>query len=120
MNSDELSDGFVKSSTDASKPTSLVLAISFSVAAFLFAFVQAWISSFGVDTLPRFARIFDHPQALGGLVAEAVGGSLIFPATHMALASVFKSKRNPSSRRRIFIGWSIFTIILGLVSLGNA
>lgn len=97
--------------------TSLGLAITFSLVSFLFAFVQSWIHSFGLQTLPRIATAFNHPQALSELIAESVGASLLFPIAHVAIASFFKSKRNPSSRRRIFIGWSLVTIVVGVLSL---
>lgn len=108
------SEGIGKSSTEH---ISLVLAITLSLVAFLFAFAPSWIHSFGLDTLPRIATAFSHPQALSELIAESVGASLLIPAAHVASASPFKSKRNPSSRRRIFIGWSLATIVVGVLSL---
>lgn len=108
--------------TDA-KPanhTSLTLAMVLSFASFSFAFVQTWILSFGVETLPRIATVFKHPHVLSELVAESLGASLFFPIAHVAIASLFPSMRNPSSRRRIFIGWSIFIMALGAWSLWNS
>lgn len=107
----------ISDETNTAKHTSLTLAVAISLAAFLFAFVQTWIHSFGLQTLPKIATSFDHPQALFEMVAESVGASLLIPAIHVGVASFFKSKRNPSSRRRIFIGWGIFTIMLGIWTL---
>lgn len=103
---------------NSAKQTSLGLAVTLSLAAFLFAFVQVWIDRLGLQTLPRIGfSVLNHPQATSELVATAIGGSLLFPLAHVAIASLFKSKRNPSSRRRIFIGWSVLTIMVGLLHL---
>lgn len=103
--------------TNKAKHTSLTLAIVLSLASFLFAFLQTWIHNFGPESLPKIATALNHPGALSELIAESLGASLFLPAVHVAIASIFKSKRNPSSRRRIFIGWSLVTIVVGALSL---
>ncbi len=103
--------------TNSAKHTSLALAITISLASFLFAFVQTWVHHHGLGTLSRIDTAFSHPGALGELIAEAFGASLFFPTVHVGVASLFKSMRNPSSRRRIFIGWGIFIILLGVWTL---
>lgn len=115
---EQLSVNAVSVDASPAKETSLTLAIALSLASLSFAFVQVWVGHFGLQTLPEVGRAaFSHPQAISELVAEAVGGSLLFPLLHVAIASLFKSKRNPSSRRRIFIGWSLFIIIVSLLRL---
>lgn len=104
--------------TERRKETSLTLAISLSIAAFCFSFVNTWIATFGVETFPRITSALNHPAALTELIAEAAGGSLLFPLKHVAIASIFKSKRNSSARRRIFIGWAIVTMLALAAALG--
>jgi len=102
---------------NSAKHTSLMLATTLSLASFSFAFVQTWIHSFGLQTLPKIATVLNHPQVLSELMAESAGASLSAPILHVAIASLFKSKRNPTSRRRIFIGWSVLIIAVGAISL---
>ncbi|MDG1708358.1 MAG: hypothetical protein P8H03_06330 [Emcibacteraceae bacterium] len=68
-------------------------------------------------------------QHYGGLIwsnrsgfnlAEAFGGSLLFPTIHVAIASFWKSKRNRKTRRKVFFNWSIVTIILQSVAIISA
>ena len=113
----EVSNTVAGIETNKAKHTSLALAVILSLASFLFAFVQTWIHSFGLDTFPKIATVLNHPGALSGLIAESVGASLLAPVVHVAIASIFKGKRNPSSRRRIFIGWSLVIIAVGVLSL---
>lgn len=102
---------------NSAEHTSLVLAITLSLLSFLLAFVQSWVHSFGLQSLPRIATAFNYPQALSQLIAESFGASLLFPVVHVAIASLFKSKRNPTSRRRIFIGWGLVIIVVAIFSL---
>lgn len=113
----EVSNTVVSTETNKATPTSLALAITLSLASFLLAFVQTWIHSFGPETLPKIGTALSHPSALSGLIAESLGASFLAPLVHLAIASFFKSKRNPSSRRRIFIGWSLVIIAVGVLSL---
>jgi hypothetical protein len=102
---------------NSAEHTSLALAITLSLLSFLLAFVQSWVHSFGPHSLPRIATAFNYPQALSQLIAQSFGASLLFPVVHVAIASLFKSKRNPTSRRRIFIGWSLVIIVIAVFSL---
>lgn len=94
----------VPGETKSASPTSLGLAVTVWLASFLFAFVQSWAIVPG----------FDHPAALSLAIAEAIQTSTFFPTVHVVIASLFKGMRNASSRRRIFIGWGIFIILLGI------
>ncbi|MCU8092601.1 hypothetical protein L5M18_13650 [Shewanella sp. SM20] len=92
------------------KQTSLRLAIILSLISYIVAFCTMFYEDNGVF----FSTVlFDHPAAFSQYLAEAFGGALLFPIVHVGIASFFKSKRNPSSRRNIFIGWSI--VIIGVV-----
>ncbi|MDN4054071.1 hypothetical protein QPK32_13370 [Massilia sp. YIM B02763] len=102
---------------NSAEHTSLALAITLSLLSFLLAFVQSWVHSFRLQSLPRIATAFNYPQALSQLIAESFGASLLFPVVHVAIASLFKSKRNPTSRRRIFIGWGLVIIVVAIFSL---
>jgi hypothetical protein len=72
---------------------------------------------FRLSSLPILAQ---HPQAVMEYIAEALGASTVFPALHVALFSMSAAKRNPSTRRRIFIGWSLFIIALQLYTVFKA
>lgn len=90
------------------KQTSLRLAIILSLISYMVAFCAMFYEDNGVV----FSMVlFDHPAAFSQYLAEALGGSLLLPIVHVGIASFFKSKRNPSSRRNIFIGWSIVIIL---------
>ena len=65
-------------------------------------------------SLPALAK---NPSAVTQYLAEAVGMTLPLPLVHLAVSSLFKSMRNPTSRRRIFMGWSAFSILV--VILGS-
>ena len=56
------------------------------------------------NVLPVLAR---HPDATVNYLAEATGMAVLIPLVHMGIASLFPSMRNKTSRRRIFIGWSV-------------
>ena len=84
------------------KQTSLPLAIALSIISFAIVFI-----TFGVQK--------GYP--LSHHIAQALGGSFAFPTIHVAIASIFKSKRNPSTRRKIYIGWAIAIIILQALTL---
>jgi hypothetical protein len=59
-------------------------------------------------SLPVLAK---NPSAVTQYLAEAVGMTLPLPLLHLAVSSFFKSMRNPTSRRKIFMGWSAFSIL---------
>lgn len=96
-----------------SSKTSFKLALVLSLIAFAVSFAEVMQSKVGLSilfnptSLPVLVR---HPGALSEFAAMAFGASTALPILHVALFSLFKSKRNPSTRRRIFIGWSLFII----------
>jgi hypothetical protein len=55
-------------------------------------------------SLPTLAR---HPDAVMSYLAEATGTAVVIPLLHLGVAAIFPSMRNKTSRRRIFIGWSV-------------
>ncbi len=102
-------------SSDSAKP-SLLRALLFTLASYTTVFCTTLYEDYGVIFS---AVLFDHPAVFMEYLAQAFGGSFVFPLAHVGLASIFKSKRNPSSRRRIFIGWSIIIIIVALLTLAS-
>ena len=80
------------------------------VAAFLTAFV---LQLFGLVT--RYG--FQIGPGTGTAIAEGLVTApfviMFFPAIHIVTASLWRSKRNKRSRRRIFLGWMLFFSIVG-------
>lgn len=100
----------------SNKQTPLMLAVILSLSAYAVTFFAWFYEDHGV----LFSSVvFDHPAALSEYLAGALGGSLIFPIVHVGVASFFKSKRNPSSRRNIFIGWSIAIIVIRILMVAT-
>jgi hypothetical protein len=56
------------------------------------------------SVLPTLSR---HPDAVMNYLAEATGTAVVIPLLHVGIASIFPRMRNKTSRRRIFIGWSV-------------
>jgi hypothetical protein len=96
------------------KPVSLALTLTLSAIAFLIVFLTYVGKDFGYANI---GYIFRSPAVLQDYIARSFGGSLAPPAIHVAIASIFKSKRNNSTRRRIFIGWSIVIICVQLLTI---
>jgi hypothetical protein len=96
------------------KPTSLLLVITLSLMSYIAAFCSTLYEYTGVFFS---TALFDHPEVFGSYLAQAFGGSLIFPILHVGIASFFKSKRNPSSRRNIFTGWAIAITIIQILMI---
>lgn len=94
--------------------TSLLLAIIFSLVSYIVTFFTFFYEDHGVifSTL-----VFDYPSVFSGYLAQAFGGSIIFPIIHVGIVFLFESKRNSSSRRNIFIGWSIAIIFIQVFSV---
>ncbi|MFG0859680.1 hypothetical protein [Pseudomonas sp. CJQ_13] len=105
-----------QSETDAStkKPTSLALAIALSAISFCIVFYATVKHDFSVSPVMDIVR---EPVMFQSYISRAIGGSIFIPLIHMGIASFFKSKRNNSTRRRIFIGWAILIIAIGAVKL---
>ena len=96
------------------KPTSLALAIALSVISFCIVFYAAVKHDFSASPVMDIVR---EPVLFQSYISRAFGGSIFIPLIHMGIASFFKSKRNSSTRRRIFIGWAIVIIAMEAVKL---
>jgi hypothetical protein len=95
-------------------PTSLALAILLSLISFVMVFITTVKHDFGA--LP-VTDIVKEPVLFQSYLSSAFGGSVFIALIHVGIASFFKSKRNSSTRRRIFIGWAIAIIALEIVQL---
>ena len=91
------------------RPTSLALAVAVSLLSLAATFLAWYHKDFGI---PNLSRLVDHPAVAWQLLITAAGGSFGLPLIHLAVASLFKSRRNPSARRNIFIGWGSFVVLL--------
>lgn len=89
------------------KPTSLALAIVLSLISFTVVFLANVKHDFSASPVMDIVR---EPVLFQSYISRAIGGSIFIPIIHIGIASFFKSKRNSSTRRRIFIGWAIFII----------
>lgn len=96
------------------KPVSLKFAIGISFISAVLVFVSFIGKDYGLASLPR---IVQHPAVFQSYISQALGGSLGLPALNVLLASVFKSKRNSSTRRRIFIGWALVIIVANIIAI---
>jgi len=96
------------------KETSLQLAITLSLISLVISFITTVHVKYGIAKLPI---ITGHPEVLQAFIAQAVGGSVLLPAVHVAIISIFKSKRTPSTRRRVFIGWAVFIVGVNVFTL---
>lgn len=96
------------------KEVPLSLAIAVFLIAYTTVFVTFFHQDYGAENLPKLAN---NLEAFFEYAAQAAGGTAILPLIHVLIASIFKSKRNSFTRRKIFIGWSIFIIVLQLFVL---
>lgn len=96
------------------KSTSLTLAIVLSAISFIVVFVAFAGKDFGVGNIPKIVK---HPEVFQSYIAQAVGGSLGLPALTVLIFSIFKSKRNPNTRRKIFISWALLLIIIEVLTI---
>lgn len=96
------------------KTTSIELAASFTVGAFLTAFLVFFHEDFGIANI---SELRNHPQVLFDYLFKALGGSLIFPLITIAILSIFKRNRNSRTRRNTFIAWSTATILVLLLGV---
>lgn len=106
---DKEANGQIEHAAPEKKPTSLALAIVLSVISFVMVFITTVKTDFGA--LPVM-DIVKEPALFRSYLASAFGGSMFFALIHVGIASFFKSKRNSTTRRRIFIGWAIVVIAL--------
>lgn len=109
---DKRVNGQNESDTPARKPTSLPLAIVLSLISFIVVFIATVKHDF--DASPVM-DIMEDPMLFQSYISQAFGGSVFIPAIHVGIASFFKSKRNSSTRRRIFIGWGIVIIAVEIL-----
>lgn len=96
------------------KPTSLALAIVLSVISFCIVFYTAVKHDYSASPIMDIVR---EPVLFQSYISRAIGGSIFIPLIHMGIASFFKSKRNSSTRRRIFIGWAVVIIAMEAVKI---
>jgi len=96
------------------KAVSLKLAIALSALSFIVVFVAITSKDFGFYNITKIVSV---PQVFREYIAEAIGGSLFAPAINVAVISAFKNKRTPSTRRKIFIWWSVIIIAVQMLAL---
>jgi hypothetical protein len=65
------------------------------------------------EALPAMAR---HPDAVSSYVAEALGMALPLPLMHIAVMSTFRRLPPATSRRKIFMGWSVAAAMAALLA----
>ncbi|MEQ4189701.1 hypothetical protein ABNM11_13545 [Pseudomonas syringae] len=94
-------------SVPAKKTTSLPLAIFLTLVSFVVVFITNIKRDFSASPIMNILR---EPVLFQDYVSKAIGGSILLPAIHVGIASFFKSKRNSSTRRRIFIGWAVVLV----------
>ena len=104
----------MESKLEDKKNPSLILAITLSIVSFVLVFIAFAGKDFGVGNIPKIVK---YPAVLQSYIAQAAGGSLGLPVLTVMLLSFFKSKRNPATRRKIFIYWSLLIILLEIVSI---
>lgn len=99
------------------KPTPLVWAVGLSMVSFLATlYATIWKDLRNANIL----IVLEDPIIFQSYIAQAIGGSIAIPAIHVGISSLFKSKRNSTTRRRIFIGWAIvLTLLLLITTLTN-
>lgn len=111
---DKEADGQNEPAALEKKTTSLALAIVLSLISFLMVFITTVKHDFGASPVMEIVK---EPVLFQSYLSRAFGGSLFMPLIHVGIASFFKSKRNSSTRRRIFISWAIVIIVLQIVQL---
>ncbi|MFI8582376.1 hypothetical protein [Ectopseudomonas khazarica] len=95
------------------KEVSLILAAIITAMSTVAVFIAFVSRDYGIQNM---ANIFGEPMVFRSYIAQAIGGSILLPALNVAVISLFKSKRNPSARRRVFIGWSVVIIVLQVLT----
>jgi hypothetical protein len=101
-------------SQEQPKRVSLKLAIGLSVISAVLILVAFFGKDHGLTNLPKIVK---YPEVFQHYIMQAIGGSLGLPTLNVLLASVFKSKRNSSTRRRIHIGWALVVIALETIAI---
>ncbi len=82
----------------------------------------AFIISVLASSITRFGSIsaIKNPTVVFDLMSGALGGIIIFPLVHIAIASMWKAQRNSRSRRNIFFGWGVALSVLQVLILISA
>lgn len=111
---DEEADGQNEPAAPDKKNTSLALAIVLSLISFVMVFITTVKHDSGASPVMDIVK---EPVLFQSYLSSAFGGSVFISLIHVGIASFFKSKRNSSTRRRIFIGWAIVIIALQIVQL---
>lgn len=111
---DKEADGQNEPAAPEKKTISLALAIVLSLITFVTVFITTVKHGFGASPV---MDILKENVLFQSYLSSAFGGSVFIPLIHVGIASFFKSKRNSSTRRRIFIGWAIVIIVLQIVQL---
>ena len=62
-----------------------------------------------------FSLLIDYPSVLMLWVIQTVGFCFLLPVIHLAIANLWKSKRNEQTSLRILRGWSI--VIIAVVGI---
>lgn len=96
------------------KSASLKLAVGLTFVSAFLLFIAFFGKDLGLANLPKIVR---YPELFQHYILQSVGGSLAFPTLNVLLVSAFKSKRNPSTRRRIFIGWAMIVIVVETIAI---
>lgn len=94
-----------------------VVSLGLAVALTIISVVVVFVAFVGKDYgFHNISKIFGYPELFRDYIAQAIGASVFLPAINVAIISVFKTKRNPSTRRRVFIGWSLVIIVVQLLT----
>jgi len=85
----------------------------------LIALFFACVLSFLAISFKQYGGLhyLNHDALVGNAIAQSVGAVFIFPLLHIAIASLWKSKRNKKTLRNIFFGWAIVACVLLVVGL---
>lgn len=62
-------------------------------------------------------RALDHPSVIFQWMLGAFTFTFVLAGIHVAIASLFKSQRNKTSRMKILRGWSLFMILMVMLNL---
>lgn len=67
------------------------------------------IASFIATSLNKYGgfNYSGHATVLSDAVMESIGAAFLLPLAHLAIASFWKVKRNPATRRNVFFGWGL-------------
>jgi len=94
-----------------------VVSLNLAVALTVISVVVVFVAFVGEDHgFHNISKIFGYPELFRNYIAQAIGASVLIPAINVAIISAFKAKRNPSTRRRVFIGWSLVIIAAQLLT----